>query len=81
MSLDVLLDPIPDRNPAVPCKVGRIISDLEEPYKSAVVNLVSTSWPDGGLTDEQLASRLTKAGFPIGASTIRTHRKAMCNCE
>lgn len=80
MDLDVLLEPVPDRG-SEPCKVGRILASLEDPYRTALWGLLSTQIEDGGLSAEQLQVRMTKAGVPVGASAIRRHRAKRCTCE
>ena len=80
MSLDVLLEPIPAKS-KTPCKVGKVLASLDDPYKTALLNLLNTKFSDGGLADEHVAERLERAGFDIGATTVRTHRKGMCSCE
>lgn len=81
MSLDVLLEPIPDRNKKEPCKIGRILADLQEPYKGALTTLLATSYADGGLADEAVAARMKAAGLPVGSKTVYKHRRQQCTCE
>ena len=80
MSLDALLAPVPDRNAKHPCKVGRTIEELAEPYKSALVNLLATRYADGGLSDEALQGRLSDAGLEIGVTILNRHRRGLCTC-
>lgn len=80
MSLEALLAPIPDRNAKHPCKVGRIVEELAEPYKSALVNLIVTRYADGGLSDEALEARLKDAGLEVGTTIINRHRRGSCTC-
>lgn len=81
MSLEILLSPPSPVKPTQPCKVGRILAGLDEPYKSALTNHLTRTHADGGYTDEFLSSLMGQAGFQIGATTVRTHRKGMCACE
>lgn len=80
MSLDVLLEPIPAKA-ATPCKVAQLITSLDEPYKSAVQNLVDTSYKQGGLSDYQLRERLLSAGIDVGGTVINYHRRGVCSCR
>ena len=80
MSLDVLLEPIPDRNQKEPCKVGRILAGLAEPYKSALEGLLATSYENGGLGSDALTERINKAGFEVGATVVHRHRRGKCTC-
>jgi hypothetical protein len=81
MSLDILLEPVPERLPIQPlCKVGKFQTDLAEPYKSALAALLTTSFNDGGLTDETLTERLNKAGLSVGATVVNRHRRSKCCC-
>jgi len=80
MSLDVLLEPIPAKE-VEPCKVGRMLADLDDPYKSALANLLNLSYANGGMSDEALAERINKAGLKVGASVINRHRRGKCHCE
>jgi hypothetical protein len=80
MNLEALLEPIPDRNKKQPCKVGRILEQLEEPYLTAVLGLLAHTYENGGLASEALADRFNKAGFEVGATVVHRHRKGMCTC-
>ena len=79
--MDALLAPLPDRNISLPCKVGRILETLEDPYKTALINLLVTPYEDGGLSAEQLEQRMKQAGLEVGATVIRRHRKKQCGCR
>ncbi len=79
MNLDALLEPLPARNQEA-CKVGRILADLQDPYKTALINLLDTLYADGGLADEALAARMNAAGLPVGAKTVYKHRRKQCTC-
>ena len=80
MNLDALLAPLPDRNVTLPCKVGRILETLEDPYKSALIKLLDTDYDNGGLSAEQLEHRMKQAGLEVGATVLRRHRKKQCGC-
>ncbi len=80
MNLDALLAPIPDRNKSLPCKLGRIVESLEDPYKGALLQLIATDHTQGGLSPEGLEVRMREAGLEIGASAIRKHRSSQCSC-
>lgn len=80
MNLDALLEPVPDRNAKALCKVGAIVEGLEDPYKTALKNLLGTLYDDGGLSDEAVAERMTKAGLTIGSKTVYRHRRKGCTC-
>lgn len=80
MSLDILLEPIQPKEPK-PCKLGQALLDLDEPYKSALQNLVDTGHVDGGLTAAALAKRLQDAGLGISATVVHMHRKNQCSCR
>lgn len=81
MNLDALLEPIPEQvKRKEPCKVGRIINDLEAVYKTALIEMLERSYPDGGMTDEAIADRLKRAGLPVSPTVINRHRKGRCNC-
>lgn len=79
MNLDELLAPIP-KKVGKPCKVAVVIDSLEGKYKEAVINLVKTSYREGGLTDDALSARLVSAGLPVSSTTIRKHRAGSCPC-
>lgn len=81
MSLEILLEPIPDRASVVRlCKVGKFHIDLPEQYQVALQQLITLSYQDGGLTDEELTDRLRKAGCDVGSTVVRKHRKQQCAC-
>lgn len=79
MSLDVLLEPIPAKTSSV-CKIIRIVESLDEPYSSALLNLVETHTADGGLSIDDVAERMRKAGLAVGTTTLSKHRKGLCSC-
>lgn len=81
MNLDALLAPLPDRNISLPCKVGRILESLEDPYKTALLSLLAQDVDQGGLSSEQLQVRLKEAGLEVGATAIRRHRRKQCGCH
>lgn len=79
MNLDALLEPI-ETKPKQLCKVGRILDQLENPYKTALFGLIETKVADGGLSDDALAARMKTAGIAVGAKSIWTHRRRLCAC-
>lgn len=81
MNLDALLAPLPDRNVTLPCKIGRLVESLEDPYKTALQKLLATDYDQGGLSAEQLEQRMKEAGLEAGATAIRRHRKRQCGCK
>lgn len=81
MSLDALLEPVPDRDRVHPCRLGQAIIDLEEPYKAALRELVARKYQDGGLSDRELFKRLELAGIHVSASVIHYHRRKICSCR
>ena len=80
MNLDLLLAPIPERT-VQPCKVGRIVDELQEPYKGALLALLNHAYADGGISDEALTDRMRAAGLDVGASVVNRHRKNRCTCQ
>lgn len=80
MNLEALLEPVPERS-GKPCKLARQITDLDEPYKSALQKLVDTPWKAGGLSDAQLRERLFAAGIEMGQTVIHYHRRGICSCR
>lgn len=80
MDLEQLLVPV-ERKQVKPCKVGVLLQTLEGKYLEAVTTMLDKSWAQGGVTDDYISGRLVSAGVPIGASTIRRHRKRECLCE
>lgn len=81
MNLDALLEPLPNRREPKPCKLGQTLLQLEEPYKTALAELVSRSYADGGLSDRELYLRLDAAGIPVSPSVIHYHRRQACSCR
>ena len=79
MSLDALLEPTAASKSL--CKLGHIISGLEEPYKGALVKLLEVQRIDGGESDHMIRARLLKAGFQISGAVIYRHRNGQCACE
>lgn len=81
MSLDVLLEPIPERSTNKRCKVGRFADGLPEKYQKALVESVALLAEFGGLTDQELTERLNKAGLSVGATVVHLHRRGKCACS
>ena len=77
--LDALL--APPESLATPCKLGRIIDKLNDPYKTALIGLLEVPFADGGESDTAIRERLYKAGFPVSQAVIYRHRNKQCSCE
>lgn len=75
MNLDALLQPIPEKQPE-PCAIGRIVRDLTDPHRTALIDLVKNQQ----VTAQGLTDILAQAGFSTSANTIRTHRRYECKC-
>lgn len=80
MNLDALLEPVPGRY-TQPCKVGRIVAKLEDPYKTALITMLASAYVDGGFSDTMIRTRLTSAGFQVSTPVIWRHRNNQCSCE
>jgi hypothetical protein len=82
MSLDVLLEPIPERSvkKLERCKAGRLVADLPDDMRSQVIELMARPFIDGGLTDEAWQERFKRAGMSVSATIINRHRKGLCCC-
>lgn len=78
MSLDELLKPVERVIPE--CKLQRIINELDEPYKTALVNLTNTLYYNGGLSDQGLSNRLKAAGYQVSIPVVNRHRNKSCSC-
>lgn len=72
--LDTLLLPRQGK----PCKVGRILGELDEPYKSALAELLADH---DGMPDEPLRQLMKRAGLNVSYSSVYRHRREFCNCE
>ena len=81
MSLEALLAPLPSRGTSEPCKVGRYLARLLDPYRGALVSLLTTSYADGGLSDEALSARMRDAELPVSPTILNRHRRGLCACE
>lgn len=79
MNLDILLEPIPEPKPTL-CKLGKVLEQLEDPYKTALQNLVNLQYADGGMSDEALTERLHQAELPMGSTIVNRHRRLVCSC-
>ena len=80
MNLDALLKPI-EPNAGTPCKIKRIMDTLEDPYKTALKNIVEKSVDDGGLSPNQAGARIREAGIEISSHSIYRHRIGSCACR
>lgn len=79
MNLDALLEPV--TREVKPCKLGLILLQIDEPYKSALKVMSNTVYENGGPTAEELSEKLRTAGFNIGSTTIGRHRRKACLCN
>ena len=75
INLDALLE-LPVRK-ATPCLIGRIVEDLPEPYKGALVALIQ----DATVPSTFVTERINAAGLPGGHATVHRHRKNLCSCH
>ena len=80
MNLDVLLEPH-NITRTKPCKVQVILDSLEGKYMEAVQLMLDKEYAEGGLTDDEITTRLDAAGIAVGSTTIRKHRKSTCSCK
>ena len=78
MKLDKLLGPV--EQDAKPCKISKIIMGLDEPYSSAVLDMLNTNFMDGGLSDEGLSMKMKKAGLRVSWQVVYRHRRKICCC-
>ena len=60
-----------------PCKVGRIILELEPDDRE----ILNTALTDGRWTAFKLAHALRDRGITITPDTIRAHMRATCTCS
>lgn len=76
--LDALLEPVEAKpqSKTPRCKLGRIIEELEEPYKSALLGLIGN--PD--INQAALSLKLHAAGKPVSQSVVYAHRRGVCAC-
>lgn len=79
MNLDALLEPQESR--VIVCKLEATIQGLEEPYRSALSELVKRVPVEGGLSTHELSAKIKKAGLSISAASIHRHRAQICPCE
>lgn len=63
-----------------PCRVSRLIANLEEPYRSAAQQLVNVKHNQGGIADMPLAAEFRKAGIQLSSTMINRHRNGWCPC-
>lgn len=81
-ALDVLLQDAPvrtrnNRTLSNRCVVGKIVAELPEPYKTALVNqLVDRVYPE-----YEVHARLKAAGLQASTSAVGRHRRGQCVCE
>lgn len=60
------------------CKLGKIVRELEDPYYTALQNLLADH---DGISDEQLRLLLIRAGLDASYSTVYRHRRQFCKCK
>lgn len=78
MGLEALLAERPE--PVRLCKVGRIVASLEDPYRTALIDLLAVTYVDGGESDGEISARLKSAGLPASGAHINRHRRGVCSC-
>ena len=60
-----------------PCLIGRIVEDLPEPYKGALIALLD----DPTVTSAFVTERIAAAGLCGSHATVHRHRKNRCSCN
>lgn len=75
MNLDALLDSNLAPKGSKKCLLGRTLDELEEPYRSALRNLL-----EGDTASEVVAFRIREAGLKGSARLVLLHRRAICGC-
>lgn len=81
MSLDVLLEPVVQKDVNRRCKVGAFYDSLEEKYQTALYGLLFTKPEDGGISTLDLKARLKVAGVEVGDTVLHNHRNGKCVCR
>ena len=80
MNLEALLKPI-ETKPATPCKSRKLIDSLEEPYRTALDDLINKDAENGGLSPNKAAARIAEAGIDLSSHSIYRHRLGACACR
>jgi hypothetical protein len=63
------------------CVIGHPLVDLDEPYRSALQDLVDRSWSNGGLTEFAVAQVMNEAGLKGSPTSVLRHRRRLCICQ
>lgn len=63
------------------CVIGRHLLDLDEPYRSALEKLVTSSWQDGGFTEFTVAQVMNESGLKGSPTSVLRHRRELCICQ
>ncbi len=72
-----LLDGLTPIKPGEPCKVGRVIKELDtDDSATLILALEDERW-----THRALAHALTARGVNFATDTIRAHRENTCRCS
>lgn len=63
------------------CVIGQAMTDLPEPYGSALQQIIDRPWKDGGLTEFEVAIVMNEAGLRSSATSVSRHRRGLCVCR
>jgi hypothetical protein len=63
------------------CVIGRYLTDLDEPYGSALQKIVNQDFADGGLTEFAVAMVMNEAGLKGSPTSVLRHRRKLCICQ
>lgn len=63
------------------CVIGRALTELAEPYRTALRDIVYRPWTDGGLTADEVAIVMMESGLRGSATAVTRHRRGTCVCN
>ena len=80
MSLAERINKLTPTGPGLPCGIGKLISQLDEVDKEALVALFNATPYPNGVSNRLIFRILEEEGYNIAFASIRLHRGKNCRC-
>jgi hypothetical protein len=80
MSLAERINKLTPTGPGLPCGIGKLMSQLGDVDKEALVALFASNPYPNGVSNRLIFRILEEEGYNIAFASIRLHRAKMCRC-
>lgn len=78
---DRVTQPPGNKQPGIPCSVGRLLDELPDSERDALQQMLGTPAKPSEWTQSAIFDALIAEGHRVGQSTINRHRGGYCRCE